>query len=739
MTVQTQKEEKVKSKSVLNGILLRKRLKISLTPGKESNSNYVKAMGINIASLGFIFSPELIQVLEILPVSTLTNLNKGLSDELSTMVGAHVKYRPLFKSFPAGVPDTFEYLIERIVGYLESNFDLTENAKLLSCGHLINTKVFDLANFGACPICQMQVDNISFALSKRNGLNEEKEKIKFKEITLGKTDEVFEIFKNLLSSTTSISAQDKEDIAEIFETNLDKVEKYFPSEIPHKEVLAFTSSLVLKHLDNFDLLLGKVKNATDVLRIAVSMSGGDISLAAATKFKNFSKKERRFFLTLLENCKNIEEDMSRHGGYWIRFGEILHPGDYKNRFPQSFEAFKKLRNNIKIETFNSKSEAYMAQGKILDLILHLKDRPSELGRKIDYIISNIANEKINLAIEVFTSVIGKIPTPTLLQIMSNFKIRTSENKKIRIIMPKGSLAKVKILDEVRTPMALNITIQINEAIQKELVNRFKKLPGMGKVYLDTKLSTYLVPSSQRSASKALLTIPKGSKVSLSDDDFVRMFIYWKEPSGVRTDVDLSAMTFDSDFNPKGQVSFTNYHEDGMVHSGDIQSAPKGAAEFIDIDKKKVIKSGVRYIAMQIYCYTQQPFVDMPESFAGIMGRMKAKSGEIFEPKTVKMKFDVTADAAIAIPMIIDLHDNKMIWTDLSLKGGRFLHANSKNIQRISQALSQMVDFKTNIFDLLLMHIEARGTIVNSPDEADLIFSEETISGQMDLIMSEYLI
>ncbi len=29
---------------------------------------------------------------------------------------------------------------------------------------------------------------------------------------------------------------------------------------------------------------------------------------------------------------------------WVRLGEILHPGEYKNQFPKSFEAFNKIRN-----------------------------------------------------------------------------------------------------------------------------------------------------------------------------------------------------------------------------------------------------------------------------------------------------------------------------------------------------------------------------------------------------------
>ena len=734
--------EKKVGKSVLHGILLRRRLKLSLTPGKESNPNHVKAIAINIAAMGFVLSKELIAVMETLPVNTLTALNNALSTELSHLVGAHVKYRPLFRNFPKDVPDTFEYYIDRVVGHLESWFDITDNAKLLSCGHLINTEKWDMSNLGACPICQFQLNDAELEPAKeRKPLNAKKERLKVRTITLGGQDEVFEIFKSLLSSNTSISPQDKEDIAIIFESGKEKVPYFFPESIPHKEVLSFVAGQVLQHLDSFEIMEGRVKNVTDVLRIAVALSNGDVSLATATKFRKFSKKERRFLLSMLEGCPNMDEDMVRYASYWKRLGEILHPGEYKARFPKAFASFTKIRNNEKIATFNSRAEEFMLKGEIDALLKHLKSRPSELGRKIDYIVSNSYKKDFPNVMETFTPIAQRIPTPTLLQIMANFRIRASKEKNIRIILPKGNLAKVQILDETRKPLSNDICVQMQNIIQIELKSRFAQLPSMGKVYLDSNLSSYVLPASQRSASKALFTIPRGSQVSLSNDDIVRMFIYWKELSGRRTDVDLSAILYDNDFNQKGHVSFTNYHEDGMVHSGDIQSAPHGASEFIDINKKKVIASGVRYVAMNVYSYTGQPFVEMPEAFAGIMGRRQKNSGEIYEPKTVKTKFDLTADSEIAIPLIIDLYENKMIWTDLSLKarsGYRTLETNGKNVQRIAMALSQMAKYKANIFELLYMHVESRGTFVDDPTEADLIFSEESIPGQLDVVMSEYL-
>jgi hypothetical protein len=737
--VKSTTKTQVASTNDANEILVRRKGLLYVKPGNESHPVLAKAIAINIASLGYIMTPELVRAVQTISKNEIKELSSFLEKRLSKLVGAHVKYRPLFRNFPEDVPDTFEYYIERVVAHFESVLGLTEDAKLLSCGHLIDTEKWDMSNLGACPVCQFQLkDEELLPAKKRENLNE---KIKLKTLDLAMDGEIFEVFKNLLSSSTSISEQDKEDVTLIFETNKDEIKNHFPERIPHKEVLSFVSALVIKHLDDFVFMAGKVKTATDVLRIAVALSGGDVSLSKAEKFRNFKKRERRFLLTLLEGCSSIKEDMTRHEKRWLRLGEILHPGEYKKRFPKSYEAFYAIRNGEKIETFNSKTEKLMSDGDLTGLSNHLKERPSELARKLDYIISSSNESQKNYTINSFISVAGKIPTPLLLQLMANFRIRATADKDIRIIMPKGSLAKVKFLEEKRKPISIDVRDEVCSVISEVLIKRFSSLPAMGKVYVGKELSECVVPSSQRSASKALVTITRGSRIPMSDDNTVRMFSYWKQPAGVRTDVDLSAILFDSDWNYKDHLSFTSYHAYNCVHSGDIQSAPHGAAEFIDIDKKACVENGVRYVAMNIYCFTGQPFVDMPESFAGIMGRKKPKSGEIFEPKTVKQKFDVSSDSAVSIPLVLDLVENKMIWCDLSLKGaGRYLsvESNKGNVKLMCKAMTKYADFKPNIKELLDLHVKARGEAVDSSEESDTSFTGESVPKQLDEIMGEFL-
>ena len=96
-----------------------------------------------------------------------------------------------------------------------------------------------------------------------------------------------------------------------------------------------------------------MKTATDVLRLSVAMSDGDVSLGDKTHFKKFSRPERKMILGMLDTIDTPLEDMKRHRTKWLRLGEKLHPGEYKNRFTNASHIFHILRNRPEtIETFN---------------------------------------------------------------------------------------------------------------------------------------------------------------------------------------------------------------------------------------------------------------------------------------------------------------------------------------------------------------------------------------------------
>lgn len=93
-----------------------------------------------------------------------------------------------------------------------------------------------------------------------------------------------------------------------------------------------------------------------------------------------------------------------------------------------------------------------------------------------------------------------------------------------------------------------------------------------------------------------------------------------------------------------------------MHSGDITRAPapKGASEFIDINIQKLVEMGFRYVVMDVRSYSQIPFDELEECFAGFMLRENLVSSEVFEARTVKMKFDIILKSLETSPCLFDM-------------------------------------------------------------------------------------
>ncbi len=145
--------------------------------------------------------------------------------------------------------------------------------------------------------------------------------------------------------------------------------------------------------------------------------------------------------------------------------------------------------------------------------------------------------------------------------------------------------------------------------------------------------------------------------------------------------------------------------------------------------------------MSINSFTNQPFCDLPECFAGWMARTHADSGEIFEPKTVQNKIDVASDTKICLPLVIDLVEKQVIWTDIALKKYPTWNNVANNLSGTSLILRAMTNLtKTTLYDLFSLHIKARGESVSDENEADNIFSTDKgiTPFNLEIIASEFM-
>lgn len=709
----------------MNEILLRRKNKVILEKGhaEKPNDMYIATIMKNIEDLGYTFSKDLFEMLQTFEVYELQKFYLELIPMLKKLIGADVQFNPMYVNFPTSVMEMsdVELYINAIVHYW-------------SAGTLIPSE----------------------EKNERLPLFEE---TKVKVLDIGTVEDLHEIFKNLCQSKTSISQQDKEDLEWIFKN----MKVQFPDDIPLKENVALIGKF---YLENYPLATSKdiqkyFKTATDVLRLITAMSNGDISLATNTKFRSFKRKERRLLLELLQGCGAIEEDMLRYKNRWIRIGERLHPGEYdENQFKKVITAFNKLRNGIKIETFGGKVVKAIESENYKTALSLLKKRPGELARKLDHLL-RITDDK-NMVVNTFKDVANEVSTPVLLQVKEHFAHRT-EDLKSRVFFPKGCLARCHCIDNELPEIDTKYCNAIVKICENALIENYKSKDFLGNVYLSEEFKNYIVPFSQRSASKALKTVVRGSRFKLPENtQAIRAFIHWKNTDNEsaanrwggrgRVDIDLSAAIFDENWNYMEHVSYTHlksskyqaYHSGDIVNGGNLDG--NGVAEFIDTDIDSVVNYGARYIVYQVYNYTCQNYSDLPFAMFGWMNRRDVKSGEIFEPKTVEQKMDLSSQSTVCIPVIFDCVNREVIWCDMNLSlagchshyGGNNLESNLSGVAATCYSIVNVS--KPNLYDLIDLHIRARGLKTNNKEDADIIFDiDDGITPfDLDVFMAEYL-
>ena len=703
-------------------LLLRRKNKLLIEENfeneKEENEKervaYIASIMKNIEALGYTFSREVVKVLKTFEVEQLKAFYLKLIPALKKQKGADVSYHPMYPNFPQSVMEEKEATL-----YINAMIHYWSYGKLYP----------------------------NIRKEERLPLFEE---TKVTVLSLGTMDEITEIFQQLVGANTSISKQDQEDLSVMFK-RIPNIEKYMPQTIGYKENVAYIGKLYLNYspLLSAKSLKNYFKTATDVLRLATALSDGDISLAQNCKYISFPRRVRRILLELLEECSCIEEDMYRRKGQFVRLGERLHVGEYAHRYPRAYRAYEKLRNGEKIKTYGGTLAFALEQGNF-DLALELlKERPGEFARKLDFLLRS-SKEKEEI-FSAFEQVAGKVATPVLLQVKEHFLHRN--DGELRVYFPKGKLSQAKCIETPLIKIEDPYCHRIVEICENALMEHFEKESPMGKVYVSDAMKNNLVPFNQRTASKGAKVIVPGSHLSIGETTkAIRGCIWWtNDEKGGRVDIDLSAAFFNEKFQCLEHVSYTNLRSRGFraYHSGDITNGGSvngdGVSEFLDVDIDRAIANGARYIVYQVYSFTGQSFANLPNVSFGFMERADVKSGEIYEPKTVKQKIQITSSSTVSIPVIFDCAERKIIWCDMNLRiancsiGGNNVESNLSSVALACYSMVHM--HKPTIYDLVQLHIKARGTLCDNKEDADLIFDEEEGITPYDteIFMSEYLI
>ena len=671
---------------------------VNLKDSGENNIQMAMSVSSELMQFGYLLNQEAILNMSRASKEDIVIFHNEVISYLKIMTGSNRNYTPFWKGFP-----------QEVMSKSETELWLHQIAHYLSNG---------------------SYEPNTFTKERSTAF----EQSKYTTIDAGSNEMFLNIFTKLVSVNNSLTPDDMDIVVWFSESEYDLV---FPSSIPFKENLCTLAAMGLNV---------PVKTVTDVLRIAIHMSGGDISIPRVPskliresawttkkienpyredfKFKKFKRKERRYLLELLENTNCDASEATLKEQRWIRLGEILHPGEYKNKYPKAFSMFNKIRNE-KVDSWYSKvQKAY--QISFQEGIDKLSERPGELFRRLDYLIRYNCKPQLpkrkEIIFNAMKKVASKVSNKVLFEAYEHFGKRNVDNNN-RTIMLKGARRRTKLKD--LEALDENLIKEVQNTILEALSIKFSKLNDLGKVWVDEELKKIPMPKNMRSLSSSLKPTIRGQRTPIGNQNakVIRAFVHWFDEHG-NEDLDLTG-TFigNSEIMHIGWNGHKNC-ESGC-YSGDVRHRRGACAEYIDINVENALKEGYKYVVLDVKNYRGTTFSSVKDAVAGYMEREFPESNMNFVPSTISDCTRLQNESSSTIMSVIDLESREYIHLDIDTQG---IPVSSRNTQAMLDAIEPYCQAPSfSVYDLIMMHVENRnGKLVNK-EEAEETFNYEDYS------------
>jgi hypothetical protein len=624
-------------------LIIQKTLRVPASAGASGDGRPVaRQLDAALLDAGFSASGALLEHVGGLAPEPAMDLAATVVSAVRELVGDHVQHNAYFLGFPHDVPDTVGFWLERL------------GAAVLAGGgaelSLDGINLLELPGYGTYQHTYAELlaahDDLIAAAGDRLTV-----------LRLGDAAEVevARLYRALAGSTTPLGEADLAILGELAVACVDDAQ---PAEIPVRENRAV--------LNGIRLVLGRplvaVDTTTDVLRLACQVSAGDVSLAEPTRFRAFPRRERRVLLAALNEVVGASPaklgDVARYAERWKRLGERLHPHEYAE-WPHARAVFAVARNERRAPTIAGRAEAAVRSGAVASAATVLSAAPGLLLRSADRLLRLAPAAERAEVVEAVTGALSEASGRVLCSLREHVGNRLTPAS-ARMYASRSRSAWIGT--DRRPPLPAELVAELSARLDAEIGAR---LPEFDRPLLvDPEVLDVALPLSGKASEDGFAVLPRGSRATVTGE-LLRFFTYWRQASR-RTDYDLSVLLLDDDFHGVGQVSWTNYHHDGVVHSGDLTEAAGGATEFIDVP----LTLRGRYVVPQVHIYAGESFDEVAESMFGYQTRAADQGGAPFDARTVRARSQLRGPGRVALPMVFAMGENgwQAVWLHLYLAG-----------------------------------------------------------------------
>lgn len=402
---------------------------------------------------------------------------------------------------------------------------------------------------------------------------------------------------------------------------------------------------------------------------------------------------------------------------------------------------KEIEIEIKIEKI--KNSQITGEEKTVEEIFEKKNSP-EKRSKIRNVFRNLVfkeEQKDESELEKQKNIEEQKNKTEIIETLEKERIRNLQMEIPRVVNSKGTWRKI---DETIF-LSDELIEDLMEVVKNGIIEKLKEKDSLKKVFVDESYKNIAVTTSEKDSNISLRPMTKGSRIKFnSDAEVLRFFVGWKnfEKDGlkIRTDIDLSAVYFDCEFNFLNSIAYYNQIEEGFAFSGDIVDAPDGALEFIDIyDLEKIKEKGINYILMTVRSYNGFNFKEINSVFAGVLELTKEESQDrknMFSA-AISQGFQILSKNYTTSTILVDLQKSEYIWIDMNLPVSKNYRDQNRLQNNEAAYLEDILKYFVNkeymtMYDLIEMNIKARGTKVFDKEVADVIFDRIDVDNPIPL-------
>ncbi len=717
----------------------------------------VEKLEDELAQLGYVMSLDLATMVRRLPLQTMHRMRAWIYDTLAAQVGAHRPDVPLARGEASPYARRMvTWLLTRPEQPCPWCAQVMALGVLDPCGHVVCRVCWTSASFAACPICQRRVA----AGDPFVAMPERGERVTAHGGSLALLDLGFDLagiakqrFARLLSRATPLSDGDRVEIETVIDAIGPRAVAWLPDRIPLAETRAIAlARLVLVSPDRSAMmrdLAVHLRSASDVLRVAAVLMGGNAELAPPMKLRSISRGVRRALLEAFEALplENVVEDFMRSRQLCKRAGELLHPFEAIDRFPNTAVAFAVVRGtDLSKVSFGAALRAHAMKHSFLffdenrirgvawagpiedalrlrnprSALARLTHRPGELLRRADHLVRMAQVHQLDALQTILKAVelaSAKGPPGTMLTLASHIARRARPWPR-RVFFPTADVLQAWVAPDHRVALRGDAIAMIVGSVRRHLTARAEKRRQFPRAVIDRALVDLVIPTNERGAPRTKVAWPRGSEIALPPGQTLRLFLHWEEPVGTAVDLDLAVVLFDRDWQHVETCDDANLDlgDGAAVHSGDVTSAapPVGASEFVDLHLERLALQGARHLVMVVRHRGAPPLDKLPHCFAGIAPA--PAEGQYFDARRVARRFDLRGRSAIEVPLAIDLAERRLRWLDAGVRSTRALHdvggyrAALAHIGRdFADALGTHA--RPTLWDLACIHAAARANVV----------------------------